>query len=188
VFDALGSGETQATVGSMNEVPYDDAGSNASVVGAAVFRASKQTYVVASSAEDGNAGATLAYGALGISAARHVVFDAPEDANGMSDVTTTVSGDRCVVTITAGPTYAGHPLMFQTAAATDGCTVAVDLDVPPGTTPPPSPSSQVRSTSAEKGGCACRAAVPRGSVDWGALLAASVFLALSASRRGRKRR
>lgn len=146
VLDALAKGDAPATVGSLNAAPYDEAGSNSAVLGAAVFRSSKQSYVVASSATDGNAGGSLAYGVPGQSAARHIVFDAPEDTSGKSNVTTSASGGRCSVTITPGSTYAGHPLMFQTSAAGDGCKVTVDLDVPAGSTPPGSATGGVGST------------------------------------------
>ncbi|HTM46596.1 MAG TPA: hypothetical protein VL137_16675, partial [Polyangiaceae bacterium] len=131
VLDALGSAEDPAQVASLNDAPYDNAGDNAGVVGAAIFRSMKQSYVVASSAQDGAAGATLSYGVPGTGAARHIVFDAPEGTDGKSDVTTTVAGDRCQIAITAGTTYDGHPLMFQVAAAADGCTATEDLAVAP---------------------------------------------------------
>ena len=52
----------------------------------------------------------------------HVVFDAPEDANGKSLVSVSASGGRCVVVVTAGEGYQGHPLVFDVAAAAAGCT------------------------------------------------------------------
>jgi hypothetical protein len=133
VLDALPKGAHPATVGSLNDAPYDNGGDNAAVLGAAILRDSQQSYVVASSAQDGNAGSTLKYGVPGGSSARHVVFDAPEDTSGKSDVTTAVSGGRCSVTITPGAGYAGRPLMFRTSSAAEGCRVTVEAQ---SSTPP----------------------------------------------------
>jgi len=96
----------------------------------------KQSFVVASSGVDGQVGATMTYGVPGGSASRHVVFDAPEDANGKALVTASASGGRCAVSITAGAGFAGRPLMFSVAAAADGCTVSEDANVPAGGPPP----------------------------------------------------
>jgi hypothetical protein len=61
----------------------------------------------------------------GATAGRHVVYDAPEAADGSSAVTATAQSGRCVVAITAGAGngVTGHPLMFQVAAASAGCQV-----------------------------------------------------------------
>jgi hypothetical protein len=141
VLDALASDETPADVASINDPGYDPDGDNAGVLGAAVFRSSKQNYVVASSAQDGAAGDTLSYSVPGTNAARHVVFDAPEDAAGKSDVTATAVADRCAISITAGSTFTGQPLMFQVSSAADGCAVTEDLQVAP--TDAPAGSSTV---------------------------------------------
>lgn len=141
VLDGLASDETPADVASINDPGYDPDGDNAAVLGAAVFRSNTQSYIVASSAQDGVAGDTLSYSVPGSNAARHVVFDAPEDAEESSDVTTTVMGDRCLISITAGTTFAGHPLMFQVGSAADGCTLTEDLNVTP--TDAPAGSSTV---------------------------------------------
>jgi hypothetical protein len=99
---------------------------NGGVVGAAVLRGSHQSYVVASSAKDGVSGATMTYGVPGATAARHVVYDAPEATDGSSHVSATASGGRCVVAITAGTGggLTGHPLMFTVGAASGGCAVS----------------------------------------------------------------
>jgi hypothetical protein len=136
VFDGLGGGET-ATVGSLNDMTYDPAPQmNAGILGAAVYRGTHQSYVVASSAMQGNAGATLSYGVPGDSAGRHIVFDAPENSSGSSTVTATVMGSRCAVTITAGAGFAGRPLMFQVSSAADGCKATESTDVPAASPPP----------------------------------------------------
>jgi hypothetical protein len=135
VIDALAQGEAPATVGSMNEAPYDAAGANTGIVGAAVWRSQKQTYVIASSAQDGKAGAELAYTVPGSAAARHVVFDAPEDASGSSDIAATTANGNCAIRITAGPAHKGRPLIFQVAPAADGCTVVDEVAVVPSSTP-----------------------------------------------------
>ena len=104
VIDGLGSSESAAEVGSLNDTNYDPSQSqNSGVIGAAVYRNSlKQSYVVASSAPRGASGASMTYGVPGASAARHVVYDAPEAGDGTSLVVAAVATDRCVVTITAG--------------------------------------------------------------------------------------
>jgi hypothetical protein len=135
VLDGLASDETPADVASINDPGYDPNGDNIAVLGAAVFRANTQSYVVASSAQDGIAGDMLNYSIPGSNAARHVVFDAPEEAEGNSDVSATVMGDRCMISITAGSTFVGHPLMFQVASAAEGCTVTEDLNVAPTAAP-----------------------------------------------------
>ncbi len=136
VIDGLAMGETPATVGSLNSPAYDPNTKNAGIIGAAVFRSTKQSFVVASSAQDGLAGATMVYSTPGSSTARHVVFDAPENASGQSTVTTSVSGTQCVVTLTAGAGFAGHPLMFQISTAASGCAATESTDVPAGVPPP----------------------------------------------------
>jgi MYXO-CTERM domain-containing protein len=133
VLDGLGSGEAQAVVGSLNDDTFDPAPKqNDGVIGAAVQRASKVSYVVASSADDGASPTTMTYGVPGSAPGRHIVFDAPEDANGKSKVTATAAGERCVLSITAGAGFVGHPLMFTVATSADGCTVTDGTDVPAG--------------------------------------------------------
>ena len=138
VIDGLGASEQPATVDSMNDANIDPSGANTGVIGAGVFRASKQSYVVASSAQDGAAPTTMTYGVPGASAARHIVYDAPEASDGTSTVTGAVQSGRCVVTVTAGSGggFAGHPLMFQVASASDGCTATDSTSVSPGMPPP----------------------------------------------------
>src|SRR5262249_55418438 len=88
VIDGLGSGESPAEVGSLNDDNFDPAPKqNAGVIGAAVYRASKQSYVVASAAQDGAPANPMTYGVPGGSAARHIVYDAPEAGDGSSAVT-----------------------------------------------------------------------------------------------------
>jgi hypothetical protein len=126
VIDGLGAAEAEAEVGSLNDARFDPAPrQNGGVIGAAVNRSRKQTYVVASSAIDGAAGASMSYRTPGRSPARHIVFDAPEAADGTSVVTAAARGGRCVVGISAGAGrgMTGRPLMFQVSAATDGCAV-----------------------------------------------------------------
>src|SRR5262249_19141007 len=148
VIDALGKGEAAPVVGSMNDDTVDPAPKqNAGVLGASVFRGSKQTYVVASSAMMGASGAKMTYGEPGGSASRHVVFDAPEDAKGESTVTAAAQGGRCVLTIAAGAGIAGHPLMFTVSTAADGCQVTASTDVAPGMPPPGSQGTGGSSSS-----------------------------------------
>jgi MYXO-CTERM domain-containing protein len=165
VIDALAKGEAAAVVGSLGDDTIDPAPKqNGDVLGAAVFRGGKQTYVVASSAEDGASKATMKYGVPGGSASRHVVFDAPEDGNGESVVSTAVAGDRCVITITAGKGFAGRPLMFSVASAADGCKATESTDVQPGEPPgtgsggggPGGGGAGGGGSSGSSKGCGCR--------------------------------
>ncbi|MFL5306455.1 MAG: hypothetical protein ACJ8F1_14655 [Polyangia bacterium] len=137
VIDGLASADAAATVGSMNDDSVDPAPKqNSGVLGAAVYRSSKQSYVIASAAQQGAAGSTMTYGVPGASAGRHIVFDAPEDGSGMSVVKAAAQSGRCVLTITAGTGLAGRPLMFTVSSAADGCKVAEDLAVADAAVPP----------------------------------------------------
>ena len=138
VIDGLAASEAPATVDSITDAAIDPGKQNGGVVGASVFRGSKQSYVVASSAQDGASPATMTYGVPGGSAGRHVVFDAPEASDGTSSVGAAAQGGRCVVTITAGggKGFTGHPLMFTVGSASAGCMTADSTDVPSGNPPP----------------------------------------------------
>ncbi len=132
-IDGLDKSEAPAVVGSLNDDTFDPAPKqNAGVIGAAVQRSSKLSYVVASSGKDGAVGSTMTYGVPGTAPSRNVVFDAPEDTNGKSMVTASASNGRCVLSITAGGGFTGHPLMFTVATAADGCTVTDGTNVPAG--------------------------------------------------------
>jgi hypothetical protein len=136
VFDGLGASDQPAVVGSLNDDTYDPAPKkNSGVIGAAINRGSKQSYVVASSATDGIAGDVLSYSVAGDAPSRHIVFDAPEDTAGKSNVTTAVDGKRCTLSLSKGPGLAGHPVMFQVSSAADGCKVAEDTNLAPGSSP-----------------------------------------------------
>lgn len=198
VIDGLGAGET-ATVGSLNDDDYDPAPKqNLGVMGAAVFRGSKQSYVVASSAMDGASPSTMTYGVPGDSASRQIVFDAPEDGTGQSTVTAVAQGGRCVLSIVAGPGFAGHPLMFGLASAAEGCTVTEDTNVPAGTPPPGGGSSPtgggsssggtsgVDANSSSKSGCGCRLG-PHANHHTELSLATLLAFTVMARRRRRKR-
>jgi hypothetical protein len=132
VFDALGQNEQPATVGSINDEPLDPAPrQNGAVIGAAVLRASNQSYVIASAATDGARPTAMRYSAPGGSAGRHIVFDAPEAKDGTSVITAAPSAGRCVVNIAAGSGggAVGHPLIFGVASASNGCAVKLAIDV-----------------------------------------------------------
>ena len=164
VIDGLAAGEALAEVGSLNDENFDPSPQqNAAALGAAVYRAGKQTYVVASSAERGQSGATLTYGVPGASAARHIVFDAPEQAEGRSLVVAAAQAGRCVITITAGAGFEGHPLMFSVSPEAEGCQVSEDTNVAPGIEPPGGGVSKQGSGATydegtpkkDSGGCGC---------------------------------
>jgi hypothetical protein len=163
VIDGLGASEAQATVGSLNDEAYDPAPKrNGGVVGAAVYRASRQSYVVASSGVDGQVGAAMSYAVPGGSASRHVVFDAPEDAAGQSVVTTSVDGGRCAIRIEAGTGMAGRPLMFMVGTADAGCPASASTDVPPGAPPPGGGVGPLHAVPAVKSFTATPLTVPAG--------------------------
>jgi len=208
VIDGLAAGDPPAIVGSLNDDQYDPAPKqNVGVLGAAVFRAGKQSYVVASSAADGASPTTMSYGVPGESASRHVVFDAPEAASGQSTVKAAAQGGRCVISISAGPGFAGHPLLFGVASAADGCTPSEDTNVasgePPkggGATPIPGTPSGGASgngqagagTSApattDSGGCGCRVGAAGHDSLWMLALCALGCGAAAQRRRSRARR
>jgi hypothetical protein len=195
VIDGLSAGEAAAVVGSINDDAYDPAPKqNAGVIGAAIFRSTKQTFVVASSAQDGAAPATMTYGVPGASASRQIVFDAPEDANGQSTVTAIAQGGRCQLTIAAGPGFSGHPLMFGVATAANGCSASEDTNVPAGQAPEGGGAAQVpgngsggasaTGSSKSSGGCACGLAGAQPSGELATLFC--LLLAFSATLRRRK--
>jgi MYXO-CTERM domain-containing protein len=138
VVDGLAATDSPATVASITDSSIDPSGKNTGVIGASVFRSSKQSYVVASSAKDGASPTTMTYEVPGGSAGRHIVFDAPEASDGTSAVTATANGTACDVSITAGSGggFTGHPLMFQIAAASGSCTPSDSTTVSPGSPPP----------------------------------------------------
>ena len=155
VIDGLASGEDPADTGSLNDERFDPAPKrNEGVVGAAVYRGEKQSYVVASSAVDGDAGSTLTYAVPGASPARHVVFDAPEASDGTSDVKAAVDGERCVVTIVAGSGdgFKGHPLMFQLDTLDKNCKVTESTDVAPAEPAPGGGTSGAGNAGESSGG------------------------------------
>lgn len=139
VIDGLDAAEQPAQVGSLNDDDFDpEPKRNAGVIGAAVYRGYKQTFVAASSGQDGATGPTLTYAVPGGSAARHIMYDAPEAADATSSVTAAADSGRCAITIQAGAGSGviGRPLMFQVAPAAEGCTVKANTDVPPADAPP----------------------------------------------------
>lgn len=155
VIDALGASESQATVASMNDTTVDPSGANTGVIGASVARNGKQSYVVASSGTDGTvANGTLTYGTPGTASARHVVYDAPEAADGTSSVKAVAQSGRCVVTITAGSGngLTGHPLMFDVGDASGGCVVTDATSANPGNPPSGDGGAGSGSSGAGSGG------------------------------------
>jgi hypothetical protein len=185
VLDALGAGEAPATVGSLNDDAVDPAPKqNDGVIGAAVYRGMKQSYVVASSAMQGAAGPEMTYGVPGNSASRHVVFDAPEDAGGESKVSAAAQGGRCVITITAGAGFKGRPLLFEVSSEADGCKATEATDVPSGSPPPGGGVGGMGTGGGDHGGCGCEVAGDDRGSALGLLLAG---LAACVSRRRARR-
>jgi hypothetical protein len=134
VIDGLASGDSPATVGSLNDDTNDPAPKyNGGVIGTSVLRSGQRSYVVASSAVEGATGSTMSYRTPGGSPGRHVVFDAPEAGDGTSSVAASAASGSCVLTITAGSSggMKGRPLVFDVASADSGCSVTSHVDVPP---------------------------------------------------------
>jgi MYXO-CTERM domain-containing protein len=205
VFDGLAMGEAPADVAPIDAAPIDTTpAENAGVVGASIFRAQKQTFVVEPATLP--APATLTYGVPGMNPSRHVVFDAPVDGTGHTTVTATAKGDRCEISLAAGPGVTGGPAIFTLAPAAMGCTVSEDADVAPGTVSPGSggfdrpggggPQGGAGSGAAGSGGgagsgattgsgCGCRAA---GTGTVGSGLAAALAVATILGTRRRKGR
>ena len=206
VIDGLAAGEAEAAVGSLNDDNFDPAPKqNAGVIGAAVYRGMKQSYVVASSAQNGAAPATMTYGVPGGSPARHIVYDAPEAGDGSSAVSASAASGRCVVSIAAGAGggLTGHPLMFQVSAAGDGCKVTEDTNVAPGTPPPGGGVTPIPGTpgtggigggnpggggQSASGGCSCALASAGGAGVSSAVLAVIIAALVVARPRRRRRR
>ena len=134
VIDGIGASEQPAVVDSINSSTIDPGSTNHGVLGASVFRSTKQSYVVASSAQDGVSPSTMTYSVPGTSPGRHIVYDAPEASDGSSMITASVQSGRCVISITAGSGggYTGHPLMFQVGAASGGCQTTDSTNVASG--------------------------------------------------------
>lgn len=191
VIETGATGDAAATLGSVNDAPYADTDGNAEVIGAAVFAGTHQSYVVASSAHEGAAGAMIAYSVPGGSASRHVVFDAPEASDGTSSVVASAAGGRCAITISAGGGggFTGHPLMFS---VDDACVATDGSDVPPGMPPMGGNDAGPRADAGPGGsgdggtgpgssaGCGCRVGTGSGS---GAAGIALLLVALLARRR-----
>lgn len=198
VIDALGSGEDPAIVFSLDDDAIDPAPkTNGGVLGAAVFRSEKQSYVVASSAADGASPTTMTYAVPGDGPSRHIVYDAPEDSNGESLVATSAANGRCTITITAGAGFPGRPLLFKVASAADGCTATPDTAVDPGMPPGTGGSGgggngsggsgghgeggAGKGDGGDDGGCGCHVVGFDGQA--GAALAGLLLAALAAARR-----
>ncbi|HXU02420.1 MAG TPA: hypothetical protein VN903_15755, partial [Polyangia bacterium] len=153
VLDALGADEPPARV-----APIGDG-----LVGASVARGKQQTFVVEPA--DAAAPDRLSYAVPGAVASRHVVFDAPADDAGRTQVVADAKGDQCALTLVAAQggdrAMLATPAIFTVGAAAAGCTVAADvalaMDGADGPAPAPSglalPSAQPRSKVS--GGCGC---------------------------------
>jgi hypothetical protein len=105
VIDGHGRNEARAAVESLDAVGQDPtSGRNAGVIGAAVLRGERLTYVVASArwAEAGASGVALTYATRGDRAARHVVFDVPRGRDGGTTITSTVLAGHCRITVAVG--------------------------------------------------------------------------------------
>jgi MYXO-CTERM domain-containing protein len=176
VMDGLGPSDQGPAVKAMEDV--DPA--NTGVTGASLLRGSTQTYVVASSAKDGHAGGSLSYTIPGGGPSRHVVFDAPEDAEGRSKVETRVESGKCVVTLTPGEGFAGRPIVFSVDGASDGCRAIEDRTIAPGSVDPNGNAPEgngSRPGGEGESGCGCGVASHANLGAWAALLALGAVLA-----------
>jgi MYXO-CTERM domain-containing protein len=135
VLDGLAAADMPADVAPIDSPPIDTTPpTNAGVIGASVFRAQKQTFVLEPATLPPPA--TLSYSVPGGSPSRHVVFDAPADAMNKTRVTAMASGTRCVVMLAAGGDLVGAPAIFTLKSAAEGCAVSADADVAPGKASP----------------------------------------------------
>jgi MYXO-CTERM domain-containing protein len=206
VLSGLAMGEAQPSILSINEASIDPA-LNPQVIGASVHRGTTHTFVVASSAKDGASGASLSYVVPASGASHHVVFDAPEDSNGKSNVVAVGTGGLCTITITAGGETPGSPVIFVLGDGTDPCKIVDDAPNVAGGTPSgagggaggggaggagaggsgagagASGDGAAAGDGADDGGCACTAATSTTSRRQGAWL----FLALTLLWRRRRR-
>jgi hypothetical protein len=127
VLDALGKAEAPAEADAVG-----GEGPQSSIAGARVARGGKISFVIAGAHASAKLSKSLAYEVPGDVAARHVVFDAPEDGAGRASVKATPSGGRCAVALTSsgGTLLVGRPLVFQVAPAAAGCAITEDPDQP----------------------------------------------------------
>ncbi len=180
VVDALGASDAPADVAAFT---------NGQVRGTRVLRGTQRTYVLVSNAAQGQSGASMTYTVP--DAARHVVFDAPEDANGHSNVTATVQAGACAITITPGAALTGRPLVFGVSSPADGCKVTEDAPATGGEPPgdggvPSNPPGDggLGATPGEEGGCGCSAVgAPLGTPALALFGGLGVVFALARRRR-----
>jgi hypothetical protein len=136
VIDGLAAAAPPAGVKSLNDPTIAGVpDGNRAVVGAAVTRDGRTTFVVTSAgARTAGDSSALAYVVPVAGPTRQVVFDAPEDARGRASVAATPAGDgRCRVVLHAGGAQpmAGRPVVFTLApAAGGGCAVTEDPAAP----------------------------------------------------------
>lgn len=151
----VAAGGASPVVRSMDDPAVDTTPpANGGVVGASVVRGAQVTFVVASSQQDGMSGSTLTYGIPGGASSRHVVFDAPENAQGASTVTTSATNGRCAITVAAATSggFTGHPLIFAVSSGANGCTATEDPSAPPASAMPGMPAVGGGGSSAGQGG------------------------------------
>lgn len=124
VIDARGTDEPPALVARLDVRAGDGGGGD--LVGAAVRRGARVSYVLAGATPGAAASSRLSYTVPGDLGARHLIFDAPEDADGRASVEATPESGGCRITIEPGgaKAFAGRPLIFEVAAAAAGCQVA----------------------------------------------------------------
>jgi hypothetical protein len=187
VIDGLGANEALADVASLNDTRVDPTHQNGGVIGAAVTRSGKANFVVASSAQNGAAPGTMTYATPGDAAARHIVFDAPENGNGQSVVHASAQSGSCAISITGGAGFTGHPLLFTVAPASSSCTVSEDAEVPPAGSPGGGgiPQSTPNKNQGVSGGCGCDVA-NRAPIAIPVIFALLVALRLARATRARK--
>ncbi|HEY2405462.1 MAG TPA: hypothetical protein VGI10_05655 [Polyangiaceae bacterium] len=131
--------------------------------GVLVGQGAASTAVISNDDARGLVAGPLSYSVPAGSGALHVVLDAPVDSNGKSDVTATLSGSDCKVTVTAhqGATggFDGRPLIVQSSSS---CALSDD-----GTQAPtdPSPASGSPAGGVGAGGSAGGSAAGDGGLS-----------------------
>lgn len=123
-------------------------------------------------------GSVLAYRAPKGKAITHVVLDAPAQ-DGKASVSAVPDGDACAVTLAAGGTFSGTPVIVT---LDDACVVTADPEEPNGVSAEGKPAPVPKKPRVRGGGC-CRAQSTPGSP----LAMAAVVLALLWRRRRPRR-
>jgi hypothetical protein len=156
-------------------------------------RAGRQIAVVANDTGDAAPGAALSYRAPAVQGALHVVVDAPVGSQGRSDVSATLEGSECAVTVVERQdSTGGHPGIPLAFGLTATCAVLEEPGEPSsaggaaGASGTGANGAAVPRPQDMSGGCGCR--VSEGIGLSLAAIAAAVAALFASRRRVRPRR